>query len=72
MKEMCLKIHPTKSDYLVLGATRFKRHVEEETNEDPILLGETELKRAKCVTYLGDELHEDGLSESIEATNQQM
>ena len=70
MKEMCLEIHPTKSNYLVVGATKFKKHVEEETKEDPIMLGETELKRAKCVTYLGDEIHEDGLSESIEATIQ--
>ena len=68
VKEMCLEIHPTKSNYLVVGTTKFKNEVEAETKEDPIKFGEIELKRAECVTYLGDELHEDGLSASIEAT----
>ena len=38
----------------------YKEDVKEETDEDPIMFGEIELKRAQCVTYLGDELHEDG------------
>ena len=68
VKEMCLEIHPTKSSYIVIGNQRFKEDVEDETRNDPIMFGEIELKREKCVTYLGDELHEDGLSASIEAT----
>ena len=33
-----------------------------------IMFGDIELKRAECATYLGDELHEDGLAASVEAT----
>ena len=68
VKEMCLEIHPSKSNYLVIGHPQFKEQVEEETKEDPIMFGEIELKRASCVTYLGDEIHEDGLAASVEAT----
>ena len=32
------------------------------------MFGEIKLKRAECVTYLGDEIHEDGLTASVEAT----
>ena len=68
VKEMCLEIHKTKSCYIVIGNQEFKEDVENETRNDPIMFGEIELKREKCVTYLGDELHEDGLSASVEAT----
>ena len=63
-----MQIHPSKSNYLVAGTTKYKEDVKEETDEDPIMFGEIELKRAQCVTYLGDELHEDGLAASVEAT----
>ena len=68
IKEMCLQIHPTKSIYIVIGTSKFKKEVEEETKDDPIMFGEIKLKRAECVTYLGDEIHEDGLTASVEAT----
>ena len=32
------------------------------------MIGEQQLKRQKCVTYLGEEIHEAGLEASIEAT----
>ena len=68
VKEMCFEIHQTKSNYLVVCTTKFMNEVEAETKENPVKFGEVELKRAECVTYLGDELHEDGLSATIEAT----
>ena len=68
IQEMCLEIHPTKSSYVVVGTPKFKKKVKEETEEDPIMFGDIELKRAECATYLGDELHENGLAASIEAT----
>ena len=68
IKEMCLEIHPTKSNYLVIGTSKFKEDVKEETKDDPIMFGEIELKRAECVTYLGDELHEEELTTSVEST----
>jgi hypothetical protein len=64
---MCLEIHPTKSNYLVVGNSKYKE-VREQTKNYPIMFGEIELKRAVCVTYLGDEIHEDGLAASVEAT----
>ena len=68
IQEMCLEIHPTKCSYVVVGTTKFKKEVKETTDEDPIMFGDIELKRAECATYLGDELHEDGLAASVEAT----
>ena len=32
------------------------------------MIGHQELKQEKCVTYLGEEIHEDGLEASIDAT----
>ena len=68
IKEMCLQIHKTKSCYIVVGSQKFKRKVEEETKKEAIMIGEQQLKRQKCVTYLGEEIHEAGLEASIEAT----
>ena len=68
MKEMALKIQPSKSCYLVYGSSQYKQQVEEETKEDPIMFGSIPLQRKAVVTYLGDELSEGGLAESVEAT----
>ena len=68
MKEMSLEIHPSKSCYLLYGSTEYKKQVEQETAEDPIMFGHILLQRKTVVTYLGDELSEGGLAESVEAT----
>lgn len=68
LKEMALESHPTKSGYLVCGSRQFKKLVEEETKEDPIMLGSIPLQRKAAVTYLGDELSEGGLAASVDAT----
>ena len=38
------------------------------TKQDPIMFGTIPLKRKPAITYLGDEIHEDGLEASVEAT----
>ena len=60
IKEMCLQIHRSKSCY--------KKKVQEEVKKEAIMIGHQELKQEKCVTYLGEEIHEDGLEASIDAT----
>ena len=42
--------------------------MEEETETGNIMFGTTKLKRDTVVTYLGDQLHEGGLADSVEAT----
>ena len=70
MKEMALDCHPTKSCYLVYGSDSYKEQVEQETKDDPIMLGSMVLKKKSVVTYLGDELSAGGLAASVEATIQ--
>ena len=68
VQELCLDIHPTKSCYLVIGGPNFKRRIQNEVEENPVMFGKILLKREQIVTYLGDEIHEDGLEASVEAT----
>ena len=58
MKEMSLEIHPSKSSYLLYGSAEYKKQVEQETAEDPIMFGPILLQRKAVVTYLGDGLSE--------------
>ena len=68
LNDKCLTAHPIKSAYLVVGSKKFKDQVDDETKDDPIMLNNDRMKRKRVVTYLGDELHEDGLVASIGAT----
>ena len=52
----------------MIGSKVFKRKVKEEVKKEAIMIGQQELKQEKCVTYLGEEIHEDGLEASIDAT----
>jgi hypothetical protein len=70
VKEMCLEIHLYKSCYLVVGSDNFKEKVEAETAEDPIMFGKFKMKKEIVATYLGDEIHSEGLEASIEASIQ--
>ena len=51
IKEKALEIHPTKSNYILVGSKEFKDSVEHETSVDPIMFGSIPLKR-KEVVYL--------------------
>ena len=70
MKDKCLTNHPVKSGYIVIGNKAFKEQVEGDTKDDPIMFNSRKMDRKQVVTYLGDELHEDGLAASISATIQ--
>ena len=68
IKEMCLQIHKSKSCYLVVGSNSYKERIQEEIKKEAIMIGKQELKQEKCVTYLGEEIDENGLEASIDAT----
>ena len=65
---MCLEIHKSKSCYIVVGSKKFKWKAKQEVQKETIMIGKQELKQEKCVTYLGEKIHEDGSEASIDAT----
>ena len=68
MKEKLLNCHKKKSVYMVYGSSKYKKEVDEQLKEDPLMLGDIVLKNVKSQKYLGDILHEDGLAASVAAT----
>ena len=44
VQELCLDIHPTKSCYLVIGSPNFKRRIQNEVEENPVMFGKILLK----------------------------
>ena len=67
-EELGQEAHPEKSGYLAIGSKEFKKQVETETNEDPLMFGDFILKRKTSEKYLGDILDENGLAASVEST----
>jgi hypothetical protein len=68
IKEKSLGVHSDKSGYLVCGPKKFKEHVEEETKDDPIMFGQFPLQHKSVKNYLGDQLSDMGLADSVEVT----
>ena len=68
MMEKQLDIHPTKSGYLLFGTEAFKAACRMEAKNSPIMLGKINMKEKESKKYLGDLLHSEGLSRSVEAT----
>ena len=68
LRERLLRCHPSKTCYLVYGSKKYKRKVEEELEASPLMLGEIEMKEKEWDVYLGDVLHSEGMSASVEAT----
>ena len=68
--ESQLDIHPdpSKSCYIVLGNKKWSSKTKEETKEQPLMVGQVKLQRSASLTYLGEIIHENGLSASVEAT----
>ena len=68
--ESQLEIHPdpSKSSYVVFGGRKYKKEVLMETTKEPLRVGEVKLERSSSMTYLGEELHEDGLAASVDST----
>ena len=68
MKEKQLEVHPDKTGYIVLGSRTFKESVERASSETPIMFGNIVTQSKSMDKYLGDMIHMDGLSASINAT----
>ena len=68
MVEKQLEIHPTKSGYLLFGSEAFKAACRMEAEESPILLGKSTMREKSVEKNLGDMLHSERLSASVEAT----
>ena len=68
LRERLLRCHPTKTCYLVYGSKAYKRQVREELEIAPLKFGNFMMLEKESDMYLGDVLHSDGMSASVEAT----
>ena len=68
MAESQLTVHPDKSGYIMYGKKKYREQVSKETEEDPVKFGDIPMKKMEQMKYLGDMLHEDGLTASVDAT----
>ena len=68
IKEKLLTYHKDKSVYMVYGSKKYRQNVEEEVEDNPLTLGDIQLRKKNQQKYLGDILDERGLSASVEAT----
>ena len=68
MKEKQLKVHPDKTGFIAVGPREYQDKIAKETSDSPIMFGEIETKSKVFDKYLGDMIHCDGLSASIDAT----
>ena len=64
-----LEAHPDKTCYIVMkGSKKDVNKMENELKLNPIVFGQFVMDRKKEDKYLGQVLHEDGLSASVDAT----
>ena len=68
MAEKQLKVHPDKTGFIAVGTKDFQKKIMQEASESPIMFGDIETKYKEFDKYLGDMIHMDGLSASVEAT----
>ena len=68
MKEKQLKVHPDKTGFITIGNKDFQERMARETKENPVMFGDITVKCKIVDKYLGDMIHQDGLSASVEAT----
>ena len=68
LKRKLLSVNYDKSKYLVLGNSKFKNKIEQETSLNPMTMGGEILERTQKEKYLGDYIHEDGCEASIAET----
>ena len=68
VQESQLQVHPDKSTYSVFGSQKIKKIMRKEIEEQPLKIGDVQIKESITLTYLGDILHSDGLEASVEAT----
>ena len=68
MKEKQLKVHPDKTGFIAIGSGEYQNRIAKEVIESPIMFGDIMTKQKVVDKYLGDMIHCDGLSASVEAT----
>ena len=66
-----LEAHQDKTGYILFGTKAFKEEVEREVEGRPLVFGEFEVKRKESDKYLGQVLHQGGLTSSVRATIQE-
>ena len=65
MDEINVKVHPTKTRYMILGTDSYKRRMEEELAEDPIMIQGFAVERSYSEKYLGMMICAGGSKETV-------
>ena len=63
-----LDCHPTKTTYIVIGTKKYKRDIEEQLENNPVVFGSFQCKPKQEDKYLGDMISANGLAASVQAT----
>ena len=63
-----LDANTDKSVYIIIGPKSKTKKIRSDIETNPLTLGNTELKEKQSDKYLGDLIHQDGLSKSVYAT----
>ena len=68
METKLLDLHQEKSCYIVIGSSKIKSEMKNELKLYPLTLYGSEMPEKKSERYLGDFIHEGGVSASVDAT----
>ena len=68
LEERGLDAHPDKTCYLVCGTELYKKKINKQLKDVPLVFGDFPAKRKSSDKYLGQILHEDGLEASVRET----
>ena len=60
-----LNFNTEKSCFVIFGSDRRRRELMKDLSHSPLMLGDQPMKNEKNIKYLGDQLSEEGLSDSI-------
>ena len=61
-----LDCHPTKTTYIVIGTTKYKRDIEEQLQNNPVVFGSFQCKPKQEDKYLGDMISANVLAASVQ------
>lgn len=65
LNELGLKAHPDKSRMVIIGGKKYREKILKELEKDPVMIQDFELKTSDCETYLGVEISEKGVRDSV-------
>ena len=68
LSERLLRCHPKKTCFVLMGTNKYKEKVREEVKSAPLKFGDFSMLEKEQDVYLGDVLHTDGLSASVQST----